>query len=133
MTRKQAKEFLPIIQAYAEGKNVQAIDTADPNDKWEDVKEPYFSTSLEYRIKPEKKLRPWKPEEVPVGAQVKPINVSHTDIAIIIGRSSLDDKSYVYLPNDFTWFKRDRYMSAYKDYVYSTDNGKTWNPCGVEE
>ena len=60
MTREQAKELLPIIQAFAEGKTVQFLDGG----KWADVYETDFHESpVKYRIKPEPKYRPFKTQE----------------------------------------------------------------------
>lgn len=63
MTRKEAKEMLPIIQAYAEGKAIQIKKEGD----WLEVgknTEVYFSESpSDYRIKPEPKYRPFKNQE----------------------------------------------------------------------
>ena len=60
MTREQAKEMLPIIQAYAEGKTIQFLDGC----KWDDVYETDFYQSPDkYRIKPEPKYRPFKTQE----------------------------------------------------------------------
>lgn len=60
MTRKEAKEMLPIIQAYAEGKTIQFLDGG----KWLDVYETDFHESTyKYRIKPEPKYRPFKNQE----------------------------------------------------------------------
>lgn len=50
MNREEAKKLLPIIQAYAEGKNVQVMD-ADKG--WIDVCNPLFNPCYLYRIKPE--------------------------------------------------------------------------------
>ena len=55
MTREQAKELLPILKAYSEGKTIQ-IKSRQGNDTWGDVPDPNFCSSLdtwEYRIKPE--------------------------------------------------------------------------------
>lgn len=60
MTRKEAKEMLPVIQAYAEGKTIQFLDGG----KWLDVYETDFHESTyKYRIKPEPKYRPFKSQE----------------------------------------------------------------------
>lgn len=56
MTREQAKELLPIIQAFAEGKTIQFRER--------DTEEPSFDGCIdEYRIKPEPKYRPFKSQE----------------------------------------------------------------------
>ena len=51
MQRTRAKELLPIIQAFAEGKTVQYINA---DSLWIDADDPLFIDSgTEYRIKPE--------------------------------------------------------------------------------
>ena len=54
MTPERAKELLPIIQAFAEGKQIQTR----PNDEfsWQDVAQPCWDDKQQYRIKPEKKV-----------------------------------------------------------------------------
>lgn len=61
MTREEAKELLPIIQAFADGKTTEIYD-----DEWKTMvlKDPYFDcTPSCYRIKPEPKYRPFKTQE----------------------------------------------------------------------
>ena len=71
MNREHWKAMLPIIQAFVEGKTVECKKWGK-NHVWEAVVEPRFDADAsEYRIKPESKLRPWKPEEVPIGAVVR--------------------------------------------------------------
>lgn len=60
MTREEAKELMPIMQAYAEGRTIQFLDGG----KWLDLCESDFYESPErYRIKPEPKYRPFKTKE----------------------------------------------------------------------
>ena len=62
MTREEAKELLPIIQAYAEGKTIEICD----NIGWRDliIDSPKFSCKPScYRIKPEPKYRPFNSME----------------------------------------------------------------------
>ena len=57
MTREEAKQLLPIIQAFAEGKAIQQTDGYD----WYDLDYPDFmANGSSYRIKPETKYRPFK-------------------------------------------------------------------------
>ena len=57
MNRIEAKVFLPIIQAFAEGKAIQQTDGYD----WYDLDDPDFmANGSSYRIKPETKYRPFK-------------------------------------------------------------------------
>ena len=66
MNRNQAKEFYPILQAFAEGRVIECRTkpstvkgTDVPND-WTEMKEIEFWNNTEYRIKPESKYRPFK-------------------------------------------------------------------------
>ena len=60
MTREEAKELLPIMQAFAEGKTIQIYDGEEG--KWIDMTiDPSFNLIPSYyRIKPEPKYRPFK-------------------------------------------------------------------------
>ena len=63
MTREEAKQLLPIIQAFADGKTIQAIDPYE--DEWVDQAGLNFKALFEgqYRIKPEPTYRPFKDAE----------------------------------------------------------------------
>lgn len=63
MNRNQAKELLPIIQAYAEGKAIESRCIKGDTSLWYDDKDPSFDDDFEYRIKPEPKYRPFKDAE----------------------------------------------------------------------
>lgn len=60
MNRKEAAELLPIIQAFAKGKDIE-YRTKGSNENWKKVTQiPELSfKSFEYRIKPEPKFRPF--------------------------------------------------------------------------
>lgn len=73
MDRNQAKEFYPILQAFAEGKAIECrtkpsvVECSDiPND-WTEMKDIAYWSNIEYRIKPdskaEAKYRPFKDAE----------------------------------------------------------------------
>ena len=64
MTREEAKELLPIIQAFAEGKTIQ--DKIEGLTDWVDTDEinlEYEGQKIKHRIKPELKYRPFKSQE----------------------------------------------------------------------
>ena len=62
MDRNQAKALLPIIQAYAEGKEIEIFDCTKK--MWETAILPHFDCdSIFYRIKPETTYRPFKGAE----------------------------------------------------------------------
>lgn len=58
MTREQAKELLPIIQAFVDGKTIEA--RTNSISKWIETTTPKFDLLHEYRIKPGPKYRPFK-------------------------------------------------------------------------
>lgn len=64
MTREHAKELLPIIQAFAEGKTIQY---RNAECEWENipigVNLSFADAPSEYRIKPESKYRPFKSQK----------------------------------------------------------------------
>ena len=63
MNRKEAKELMPIIQAFAEGKAIESRCVKGDKSLWYDDEDPSFDDDLEYRIKPEQKYRPFKDAE----------------------------------------------------------------------
>lgn len=75
MNRNQAKEFYPILQAFAEGKTIETRrkPTTDNNgvtkdgwyefNCWTEMKELEYWVNVEYRIKPEPKYRPFSNAE----------------------------------------------------------------------
>lgn len=62
MTREEAKQLLPIIQAYAEGKTIEFLSGGT----WVDMIYPtpkFDCGPSKYRIKPEPKYRPFNTQE----------------------------------------------------------------------
>ena len=63
MTREEAKEWLPIIQAWAEGKPIQY--QINPGSWVIDINKDLYTSNppSNYRIKPESKYRPFQSQE----------------------------------------------------------------------
>ena len=60
MTREEAKEWIPIIQAFADGKTIEFFKQGE----WYELNDPDFMWSAyKYRIKPEPKYRPFITKE----------------------------------------------------------------------
>lgn len=63
MDRNQAKDFFPIMQAFAEGKVIECrtkpsfIEGTDVPNDWTEMKEIEFWNNTEYRIKPDSKAK----------------------------------------------------------------------------
>jgi len=132
MTRERAKEWLPLMVAYANGKQIQYRPLSNPDHEWRDTETPQWSEFTEYRIKPEPKLRPWKREEVPVGALIR----SNTALVgcqyprVILGVTS---RGTVQFPGDDNVIRSDDLQECFDLREHSIDGGKTWLPCGVME
>ena len=55
MTREEVKDLLPILQAFAEGKQIQKLSSGF----WVDIDSFYSNNTGPYRIKPSPKYRPF--------------------------------------------------------------------------
>jgi len=80
-----------------------------------------------YRIRPKPTLRPWNPEEVPVGAQYR-YKASPEERSLILGVTAVELQLPMIVRNESITFQR-----ALEAGEHSTDGGKTWKPCGVKE
>lgn len=93
MTREEAKELMPIIQAFAEGKAIQ--DKIEGLTDWYDTDEINFEYNGEkiiHRIKPEPKYRPFKTQEEcweemqkhqPFGWLIRNNNFNYVKISVV--------------------------------------------------
>lgn len=119
MTKENAKEFLPLVEALIRREKIEAWD----GDKWVEVANPVFSGPPDhYRIKPRPKFRPWRADEVPVGALLR----RKDDSArwLIVGAKD----------NDIAYSQSStKTLDALERFEHSTDGGLNWKPCGVEE
>lgn len=122
---KTTQEKIAVMQAFADGKKVECKPhyarswhvNVEYNWDWE---------GCDYRIAPEPKLRPWKPEEVPVGALVKTKDTGSRWVLAGINYGGL-----VLITGDKNNFRDTKYL--FDHYTHSTDHGKTWQPCGAME
>jgi hypothetical protein len=61
MTRNEIKKYLPIIQAFAEGTDIEYYDRS--TEEWRLATVPTFSSGVDYRIKVEPEYRPFNSKE----------------------------------------------------------------------
>jgi len=80
-----------------------------------------------YREKPTPTLRPWRPEEVPVGALFRN-KAKDLYRGLIL---SVDDNSIYTCANASSRFYQHSFEDALRLREHSLDHGKTWLPCGV--
>ena len=113
MNIEQTKEAIRVMQAFADGKEVEfkwgSMDW-NPTDKPE-----WNWSAYDYRIKRTPILRPWTADEVPLGAWV--LEKANRERRWLI--TDVHDQE----------FRSD----LLKLYEHSTDGGKNWLPCGVVE
>ena len=113
MNIEQTKEAIRVMQAFVDGKEIQSL---APFEEWITTDQPAWNfTSYTYRIKPIPVLRPWTPDEVPLGAWMR--NITNREYRWLIHSSSLDESRKEWL----------------QQCEHSTDGGVTWKPCGVVE
>jgi hypothetical protein len=125
------KGKIAVMQAAEDGKRVQ-YSWGHRGDNWVDCASstsPAWAWEVStYRIHPDDlnppKLRPWRQEEVPVGAQIRYKNNSLAHRHLIVSSSPCGLAGH-----DTNW----DYGLLFSAMEHSTDNGKTWHPCGVLE
>ena len=141
MTREEVKNLLPIIQAYADGKNIQYL---NKDFIWDDFEDQTFFGGVSYRIKPEPKYRPFKTTEECWNEMLKHqpfgwvyckndscyyciISVDEDKIELspdMYPHSETTPKEY-YLENSYVDF-----ITALEDYEYTFADG---TPFGIKE
>ena len=113
MNVEETKECIRVMQAFVDGKDLEVL---GPVGKWEPVHFPRWGwDDTQYRIKPTATLRPWTADEIPLGVQVR--KQSDPTRRWLIGNTGSHDDRLKYVEN----------------HEHSSDNGKTWLPCGVME
>ena len=120
MDRQTAKEFLPMLQAFIDGKQIQA--SKDKRD-WTDTDELGLPDRNYFRIKPEPKLRPYTFDEM--GRELK----KHGGYVTMDGKSI---KSIILINGDYVKFGCGGCASLtglYNQFVWLDDG----SPCGVME
>lgn len=58
MTKEETAERIKVMQAYVDGKTIEFFNEA--NNKWEVCEKPLWTPGDTYRVKPERKYRPFK-------------------------------------------------------------------------
>jgi hypothetical protein len=83
-----------------------------------------ISRGTNIRRKPQPKLRPWKPGEVPLGAWFRHDGTPQS-VQIIVAVMDVGFRNFC------NFYSFDSVLAG--DYSYSADAGKTWLPCGILE
>ena len=134
MTREQAKELLPIIQAFAAGKQIQdSIDCV----RWFDTDEinlEYEGQKIKHRVKSEPKYRPFKTQEECWNEMLKHhpfgwLKSKKNGCFYCIGELALSEEF-----EDFIIiFSTDESLSHYSDSVYKEYTFADNSPFGIKE
>lgn len=127
MTTERAKELLPIITAFANGAEIEFRLKDRVYSIWQSTTNPHWEDDAEYRIKPEPKLRPWKPEEIPIAK----FHIKHATCWVVPLQTCFN--SVIFWDYDRNATIEITYQILLDEYEHSLDQGKTWHPCGVLE
>ena len=124
MTREEAKEMLPIIQAWADGKIIQVREKG----RWVELCIDDFTRSPDmYRIKPEPKYRPFKNQEECWKEMLKhqPFGwIRNNDTQRLCNIGSIGRNNYgVVIDNSILYF----------DLAFNTCNFVDGTPFGIKE
>ena len=132
MTREEAKEYLPIMQAFAEGKTIQYL---DDRGFWNDIKTCVsFDYNIScYRIKPEPKYRPFKSQEECWQEMMK-----HQPFSFVVNKDSVDYFSICRVFKDEKGISRITFISnPYSGWdmeiVFDRFNFADGTPFGIKE
>lgn len=126
MDRNQAKEFYPILQAYAEGRVIEcrtkpsAVKGTDVPNEWTEMKEIEFWNNTEYCIKPEPTYRPFANAEECWREMLKhqPFGwVKDKKDGYYILITAVDNGDYMSLSGNSGW----SFYSLMKDYTFADD------------
>lgn len=126
MNSNKAKEMLPIISAFAGGKKIEVLDCG----VWEALDDLYFDLPVEkYRIVKEPKLRAWKNGiEAPMPCLIRFGDAEETWQYQLLSKND----SEVVIMALCGESRRYTFQSLLNSKAnYSTDNGKSWHPCGI--
>lgn len=129
MTRKEAKELLPIIQAWADGKIIQVREKG----RWVELCIDDFTRSPDrYRIKPESQYRPFKTQEECWNEMLK-----HQPFAFLSGANEYDWFSICRVFEEEGIPKITFASNPYSDYdmtkVFDTFQFADGTPFGIKE
>ena len=129
MDIERAKELLPIIQAFSEGKKIEC--SVKGEDAWSDTFYPTWIDSRDYRIKPEPKYRPFNDAEECWEEMQK-----HQPFGWIIGKSNHIRRIIESTGSMFTCNGNNVLIgSAWKSFAYMFEQYTfaDGTPCGVKE
>lgn len=129
MTKEELK---PVMMAWLNGQRIQFAGCLGSWKDWDGDGIPSFHVDIQWRIKPEKKLRPWRPEEVPVGALIRG---KHIGVRVILGYGMACEGvgPYVLYVGSFGKISGDGLETCLSFREHSTDGGLTWKSCGILE
>lgn len=135
MNRERAKELLPVIQAFAEGKEVEFKDKNSLNEGW--CGELYqigleFNDDNIYRVKPSPQYRPWTGETFPLdclwlkhksnGQKYRPTCIADDMVSMV----------YIDALSKSPALSVHTYAVLSEDYIAYIGSKQSWLPCGVK-
>ena len=99
MNKKTAILYLPLLQAFADGKTIEILANRRGCEDWEETVSLDFSCAPDcYRIKPEPVMVPLGPQDVPPGSVIRHVGSEYWSLVIYANREivKLHDRGIKY-------------------------------------
>lgn len=126
MTREKTKKAIDVMLAYVNGEKIQV---KNKNEKeWKDWEKDFYPTwnyeYFDYRIKPEKRVRPYTFEEMCDAVKMHGliVKVKSQNVIYVIG--AFDENNILYKDGVYG-----TYEEFLNEYIWFDDNSQ----CGIEE
>ena len=124
MTDQEIEQNVDAYKAWLKGEPVEVFQFEDV---WRTLgAHAMIDRTVRLRRKPAPKLRAWKPEEVPMGAILR--NKKDPRQWGMITCCIDGEPKFGIINQNCSYFEK-----CWETCEHSTDGGKTWKPCGVEE
>jgi hypothetical protein len=135
MTREEYKKYMPILQRWADGEQLQiGLRSIDGNiSAWIDVDD-YMIGPQCIRIKPKQILRAWRQKEFIMSAKYRHTADGPRIITVPLSLGAQSALFVRFVDGDSSFQKIGLSFDDLRDfYQCSIDDGKTWQPCGIYE
>jgi hypothetical protein len=133
--REHSKALRAVRQAWEDGKEIEFNNKHDESGwlLYKGEAPDWYNKAIEWRVKAEPKLRPWRTEEVPVGALYRNKNSKNRSL-IVAGIDHHRFPIRVIGQLKDTEIAGDRLDTAFanREWKWPHEPETAWRPCGVE-
>lgn len=116
MTKKETKQYIAVMQAYVDGKNIEIFD--ESADEWLDIEYPLWNWYKNaYRIKPESYYRPFRGDDECWKEMLK-----HQPFGVVLHKRDMAYIAFECLDNgicNFNGYREESFESAFDDIQFA--------------